>query len=221
LFTVSARRCVADRPDFLSPLLIPMEPDDRIKAQLMTERDLGRTLDRMAQQILELTDPDADNAADAFTLVGMQTRGVHLARRLAARIRESDDVDLPVGMLDVTMYRDDVRLRLNQPQIRETHIPVDLTGRHVVLVDDVVFTGRTARAALDALMDLGRPASIRFLVIVDRGHRELPIATDVVGRRVPTLPGEEVRVRVREVDDREGVWLVETPRPRGDDADSA
>jgi len=146
---------------------------------------------------------------------------VHLARRLAARIRESDDVDLPVGMLDVTMYRDDVRLRLNQPQIRETHIPVDLTGRHVVLVDDVVFTGRTARAALDALMDLGRPASIRFLVIVDRGHRELPIATDVVGRRVPTLPGEEVRVRVREVDDREGVWLVETPRPRGDDADSA
>jgi len=198
-----------------------MEPDDRIKAQLMTERDLGRTLDRMAQQIFELTDPDADNAADAFTLVGMQTRGVHLARRLAARIRESDDVDLPVGMLDVTMYRDDVRLRLNQPQIRETHIPVDLTGRHVVLVDDVVYTGRTARAALDALMDLGRPASIRFLVIVDRGHRELPIATDIVGRRVPTLPGEEVRVRVREVDDREGVWLVETPRPRGDDADSA
>lgn len=198
-----------------------MEPDDRIKAQLMTERDLGRTLDRMAQQIFELTDPDADNAADAFTLVGMQTRGVHLARRLAARIRESDDVDLPVGMLDVTMYRDDVRLRLNQPQIRETHIPIDLTGRHVVLVDDVVYTGRTARAALDALMDLGRPASIRFLVIVDRGHRELPIATDIVGRRVPTLPGEEVRVRVREVDDREGVWLVETPRPRGDDADSA
>ncbi|NBC86189.1 MAG: bifunctional pyr operon transcriptional regulator/uracil phosphoribosyltransferase PyrR [Bacteroidetes bacterium] len=198
-----------------------MEPDDRIKAQLMAERDLGRTLDRMAQQILELTDPDADNAADAFALVGMQTRGVHLARRLAARIREGDDVDLPVGVLDVTMYRDDVRLRLNQPQIRETHIPVDLTGRHVVLVDDVVYTGRTARAALDALMDLGRPASIRFLVIVDRGHRELPISTDIVGRRVPTLPGEEVRVRVREVDDREGVWLVETPRPRGDDADSA
>ncbi|HHP7237710.1 bifunctional pyr operon transcriptional regulator/uracil phosphoribosyltransferase PyrR [Longibacter sp.] len=198
-----------------------MEPDDRIKAQLMTERDLGRTLDRMAQQILELTDPDAGNAADAFTLVGMQTRGVHLARRLAARIREGDDVDLPVGVLDVTMYRDDIRLRLNQPQIRETHIPVDLTGRHVVLVDDVVYTGRTARAALDALMDLGRPASIRFLVIVDRGHRELPIATDIVGRRVPTLPGEEVRVRVHEVDDREGVWLVETPRPRGDDADSA
>ncbi|PEN12737.1 bifunctional pyr operon transcriptional regulator/uracil phosphoribosyltransferase [Longibacter salinarum] len=192
-----------------------MEPDDRIKAQLMTERDLGRTLDRMAQQIIELTDPDVEEAGDAFALVGMQTRGVYLARRLADRIRTQEDIDLPVGVLDVTMYRDDVRLRLNQPQIRETRIPVDLTGRHVVLVDDVAYTGRTARSALDALMDLGRPASVRFLVIVDRGHRELPIASDIVGRRVPTLPGEEVRVRLREIDDREGVWLVETPHPRG------
>ncbi len=190
-----------------------MEPDDRIKAQLMSRRDLGRTLDRMAQQIMELTDPEADPST-SFALIGMQTRGVYLAQRLAQRIQAQDDVDLPVGMLDVTMYRDDVRLRLNQPEIQETHIPVDLTGRDVVLIDDVVFTGRTARSALDALMDLGRPASVRFLVIVDRGHRELPIATDIVGRRVPTLPGEEVRVRVDEIDDREGVWLVETPRPR-------
>jgi pyrimidine operon attenuation protein / uracil phosphoribosyltransferase len=190
-----------------------MEPDDRIKAQLMSRRDLGRTLDRMAQQIMELTDPDVD-PSDSFAIIGMQTRGVYLARRLAQRIRAQDGVELPVGTLDVTMYRDDVRLRLNPPQIQETRIPVDLTGRDVVLVDDVVFTGRTARSALDALMDLGRPASVRFLVIVDRGHRELPIATDIVGRRVPTLPGEEVRVRVDEIDDREGVWLVETPRPR-------
>jgi pyrimidine operon attenuation protein/uracil phosphoribosyltransferase len=124
-------------------------------------------------------------------------------------------VDLPVGVLDVTMYRDDVRFRRSQPQIRATRIPFDITGRHLILVDDVAFTGRTARAALDALMDLGRPASIHFLVIIDRGHRELPIAADIVGREVPTLPGEEVRVRVSEIDDREGVWLVETPRPRG------
>jgi len=190
-----------------------MEPDDRIKAQLMSRRDLGRTLDRMAQQIMELTDPDADPSG-SFAIIGMQTRGVYLAQRLAQRIRAQDGVELPVGTLDVTMYRDDVRLRLNPPQIQETRIPVDLTGRDVVLVDDVVFTGRTARSALDALMDLGRPASVHFLVIVDRGHRELPIATDIVGRRVPTLPGEEVRVRVDEIDDREGVWLVETPRPR-------
>jgi len=197
-----------------------MEPDDRVKAQLMTERDLGRTLARMAQQILEAIDPDAEDPSAAFALIGMQTRGVYLAQRLAERIQEQDGIELPVGALDVTMYRDDVRLRLNQPQVRETRIPVDLTGRHVVLIDDVAFTGRTARAALDAIMDLGRPASIRFLVIVDRGHREIPIAADIVGRRVPTLPGEEVRVRVHEADDREGVWLVETPRPRGDASSS-
>lgn len=198
-----------------------MEPDDRIKAQLMSRRDLGRTLDRMAQQIMELTDPDAD-PSESFALVGMQTRGVYLARRLANRIEAQDNVSLPVGTLDVTMYRDDVRLRLNQPEIQETRIPVDLTGRNVILVDDVVFTGRTARSALDALIDLGRPDSVHFLVIVDRGHRELPIATDILGRRVPTLPGEEVRVRVDEIDDREGVWLVETSRPRsGSRADAS
>lgn len=191
-----------------------MEPDDRIKAQLMTARDLGRTLDRMAQQIFEGIDPEADAPAEDVALVGMQTRGVYLARRLQERIRAQEGLELPVGLLDVTMYRDDVRLRLQQPQIQETRIPFDVTGRTLVLIDDVVFTGRTVRAALDALMDLGRPGSIQFLCIVDRGHRELPIAVDIVGREVPTLPGEEVRVRVEEIDDREGVWLVETPRPR-------
>jgi pyrimidine operon attenuation protein/uracil phosphoribosyltransferase len=188
-----------------------MVSDDRIKAQLMTARDLERTLDRMAQQILELVDPDAENAADQFALVGMQTRGVYLARRLRNRIEAQENIDLPMGMLDVTMYRDDVRMRLAQPHMQETRIPFGVTDRHLVLVDDVVFTGRTGRAALDALMDLGRPASVHFLVIIDRGHRELPIATDIVGREVPTLPNEEVRVRVDEIDDADGVWLVETP----------
>ncbi len=188
-----------------------MVPDDRIKAQLMSARDLGRTLDRMTQQILEFVDPDTPGAGQDFALVGMQTRGVYLARRLQDRIETQEDLDLPLGMLDVTMYRDDVRMRLKQPQMQETRIPFSVTDRHLVLVDDVVYTGRTARAALDALMDLGRPASVRFLVIIDRGHREVPIATDIVGREVPTLPDEEVRVRVDEIDDREGVWLVETP----------
>jgi pyrimidine operon attenuation protein/uracil phosphoribosyltransferase len=187
-----------------------MEPDDNVKAQLMTARDLGRTLDRMAQQIYEGIDPEAP-AADSFALVGMQTRGVYLARRLAERLDEREGVDLPVGVLDVTMYRDDVRRR-RAPEIRTTEIPFDITDRHLILVDDVVFTGRSGRAALDALMDMGRPASVRFLVIVDRGHRELPIAADIVGREVPTLPGEEVRVRVDEIDERDGVWLVETSR---------
>jgi len=186
-----------------------MAPDAARTVQLMTARDLERTLDRMAQQILELVPPDADPAA-AFALVGMQTRGVHLARRLQRRIEKQEAVHLPLGVLDVTMYRDDVRLRFEQRRIRETRIPFDVTDRHLVLVDDVAFTGRTGRAALDALMDLGRPASVRFLVVIDRDHRELPIATDIVGRHVPTLPDEEVRVQVEEVDDKDGVWLVET-----------
>lgn len=192
-----------------------MESPNRIKAQLMSARDLERTLDRMAQQILELIDPAA-GAADQFALVGMQTRGVYLARRLQARIEAQEGLDLPLGMLDVTMYRDDVRMRLEQPRMQETRIPFSVTDRHLVLVDDVVFTGRTGRAALDALMDLGRPASVHFLVIVDRGHRELPIATDIVGREVPTLPHEEVRVGVEEIDDEDGVWLVEAPTPPDD-----
>ncbi|MFB6271378.1 MAG: bifunctional pyr operon transcriptional regulator/uracil phosphoribosyltransferase PyrR [Salinibacter sp.] len=189
-----------------------MSSDDRIKAQLMTARDLGRTLDRMAQQILENIDlGTAHSPADTFAFVGMQTRGVHLARRLQGRIQTEAGIELPLGLLDVTMYRDDVRLRLEQPQIQTTRIPFDVTDRRLVLVDDVVFTGRTGRAALDALMDMGRPASVQFLTIIDRRHRELPIATDLVGREVPTLPNEEVRVRVEEVDDEDGVWLVQTP----------
>lgn len=191
-----------------------MESDDRIKAQLMTARDLERTLDRMAQQILELMNPDVEeDLEESFAIIGMQTRGVHLARRLHGRIEAQEGVDLPLGMLDVTMYRDDVRMRLEQPRMQETRIPFGVTDRHLILVDDVVFTGRTGRAALDALMDLGRPASIHFLVIIDRGHRELPIATDIVGREVPTLPNEEVRVGVEEIDGEDGVWLVEAPSP--------
>ena len=195
-----------------------MSSDDRIKAQLMTARDLRRTLDRMAQQILEPIDPESTPApADTFALVGMQTRGVHLARRLQVRIREQADIELPLGLLDVTMYRDDVRLRLEQPQIQTTRIPFDVTSRHLVLVDDVAFTGRTGRAALDALMDMGRPASVQFLTIIDRQHRELPIAADIVGREVPTLPDEEVRVCVSEVDEEDGVWLVQTSDARRTD----
>jgi pyrimidine operon attenuation protein/uracil phosphoribosyltransferase len=188
-----------------------MEPNDIIKAQLMEARDLDRTLDRMARQIVELIDPEG-LAPAAFGLVGMQTRGVFLARRLQQKIRAVEGLDLPVGVLDATMYRDDFRLRLKQPVVRMTSIPFDVTERHLVLVDDVLYTGRTIRAALDALMDMGRPASVHCLAIIDRGLRELPIRADIVGRVVPTLPGEEVRVRLHECDDREGVWLVENTR---------
>ncbi len=213
---VSSRRSRAFEIRHSKLAIDPVQTDDRIKAQLMSARDLERTLDRMAQQILELVDPDDPEAAAPFAFVGMQTRGVFLAQRLQERIKDQEDVDLPVGTLDVTMYRDDVRMRLAQPHMQETRIPFSVTDRHIVLVDDVVYTGRTGRAALDALMDLGRPASVHFLAIIDRGHRELPIATDIVGREVPTLPNEEVRVRVDEIDEVDGVWLVEAPSPDED-----
>lgn len=188
-----------------------MEPQDRIKAELMDARDLDRTLSRMARQVVEIISPE-ERPGKLFGLIGMQTRGVYLARRLRDKIAEAEGLDVPVGVLDVTMYRDDIRMRLNQPVVRATHIPFDVMDRHLILVDDVLYTGRTARAALDALVDLGRPASVHLLVMVDRGLRELPICADIVGRQVPTFPGEEVRVRLQELDHREGVWLVENPR---------
>ena len=186
-----------------------MEKSDIIKAMLMDERDLDRTLDRMARQIVETFAIDNLGAVNVG-LIGMQLRGVFVARRLKEKILEVENVDIPLGVLDATMYRDDFRLRLKQPTVRETQIDFDITERHLVLIDDVLFTGRTTRAALDALMDMGRPASVKFLVIIDRGLRELPIRADFVGKKVPTLAGEEILVRLREVDDKEGVWLVES-----------
>ncbi len=197
-------------PQYLARLhsLMPMQPfppSDRIKTQLMDEADLGRTLDRMAHQIVEAL---FDESGKRFALVGLQTRGVPLAHRLAARVEALEGVQVPVGVLDATMYRDDVRLRGKPSIVRRTDILFDVNDCHIVLVDDVLYTGRSARAALDALMDIGRPASVRFLCIVDRGLRELPVTADIVGLSVPTLPDERVRVRLHEMDDREGVWLV-------------
>ena len=185
-----------------------MLPGDTIKAHLMDEFDLDRMLNRMARQILELVDPGTD-LESTVGLVGMQRRGVFIAQRLAAKIKEIEGVSVPVGILDANMYRDDYRLSDRRPIIRETHIPFDISGRHIVLADDVLFTGRTTRAALDALMDVGRPSTVTSLVIIDRGLKELPIHADIVGRQVPTIPGEEVRVRLSEIDDEDGVWLVE------------
>lgn len=197
----------------------PPRPDgDTVKARLMDAADLGRTLDRLARQIVEHLDPStgsgqAAEPAERLALVGMQTRGVHLARRLRDRIEAFEGVRLPFGVLDATMYRDDFRRRLRQPVVHPTEIPFDVHDRRLVLVDDVLYTGRTTRAALDALMDLGRPASVRFLALIDRGLRELPICPDFVGRTVPTTPGEEVRVRLAEIDGEDGVWLVERRPP--------
>jgi pyrimidine operon attenuation protein / uracil phosphoribosyltransferase len=144
-------------------------------------------------------------------LIGVQTRGVPLARRLAALIAGATGHEPPVGALDISLYRDDVgpwRPAHHQPVLRDTELPAKVDGKLICLVDDVLFTGRTVRAALDTLMDYGRPMAIRLAVLIDRGHRELPIAADFVGRTVPTALAEDVQVRLRESDGEEGVWLA-------------
>jgi pyrimidine operon attenuation protein / uracil phosphoribosyltransferase len=171
---------------------------------------LTRTLARMAHEILE-RHPDMAQVA----LVGVRTRGVPLARRLARSMKKAAGVEPPVGALDITLYRDDLTTIAPHPVLKGTDIPCSIDGRTVVLVDDVLYTGRTVRAALDELIDFGRPARIRLAVVVDRGHRELPIRADFVGRTVTTAREEVVQVLVREEDGEDGVLLLErTARKR-------
>jgi pyrimidine operon attenuation protein/uracil phosphoribosyltransferase len=168
----------------------------------LTAADISRTVDRIAHQILEKT----EGARDAV-LLGIPTRGFPLARRLAARIATFEDVSIPVGVLDVTLYRDDLRMR-GARAIGKTQIPAaGIDGRLVILVDDVLFSGRTVRAALDALGDLGRPRAVQLAVLIDRGHRELPIRADYVGKNIPTSLVESVRVRLAETDGADEVHL--------------
>ena len=166
-----------------------------LQAQVLDADDLRRAPTRIAHEIVERNHGAAD-----VVLVGLYTRGVAVARRLAEAIERFERVEVPVGVIDVTFYRDDIRLRRVQP-LGPTEVPVDVTDRVVVLVDDVLFTGRTARAALEAVTELGRPRAVQLAVLVDRGHRELPIRADFVGKNLPTKVAEDVRVRLREVDD--------------------
>jgi len=178
------------------------DPPDGGKV-ILADSDLTRVIDRIAHQILEKTSGARDTV-----LLGIPTRGVPLARRLAGRIRTFEGVDVPVGSLDVTLYRDDLRLRAARP-LRPTEVPPGgIDGRRVVLVDDVLFSGRTVRAALDALGELGRPGSVQLAVLVDRGHRELPIRADYVGKNIPTALSESVRVRLTETDGADDVRLL-------------
>jgi pyrimidine operon attenuation protein/uracil phosphoribosyltransferase len=163
---------------------------------ILSGSDLHRVVDRMAHQILEKT-----SGATGTVLLGIPTRGVPLARRLAARIHAFEGIDVPVGGLDITLYRDDLRLQATRA-IGKTELPGGgIDGRRVILVDDVLFSGRTVRAALDALSDVGRPSSVQLAVLVDRGHRELPIRADYVGKNIPTALSEKVRVKLAETDD--------------------
>jgi pyrimidine operon attenuation protein / uracil phosphoribosyltransferase len=184
----------------------------RERQELMDADRLSRTLSRMAHEILE-RHPDIRGTV----LVGVRTRGVPLARRLAARMKEASGFEPPVGALDITLYRDDLTTVGPQPVLKGTDIPTSIDGRTVVLVDDVLFTGRTVRAALDELIDFGRPSRIELAVLVDRGHRELPIHADYAGQTLTTTREEVVQVRLKEEDGDDRVVLLERaalPKPR-------
>lgn len=174
------------------------------KARIMDGEAMERAVRRIAHEIVE-----RNKGTEGLVLVGIRRRGVPLAQRLARYIREFEGVEVPLGVLDITLYRDDLTTRADHPLVHKTEVPVNITDRTVVLVDDVLFTGRTVRSALDALVDLGRPARILLAVLVDRGHRELPIRADFVGKNVPTARREQVEVRVREIDGADEVLIME------------
>jgi pyrimidine operon attenuation protein/uracil phosphoribosyltransferase len=155
---------------------------------------------------------EKNKGSENIVLIGVRTRGEFLAKRIKDKIYEIDKSDLYLGVLDITLYRDDFRTRLKQPEVSVTDISFDLSEKDLILIDDVLYTGRTARAALDALMDLGRPNTIQYCVLVDRGHREMPIIADFVGKNIPTSINEEVKVRMKELDDEDAVYLIESPK---------
>jgi len=165
------------------------------KKVIMTPEDIRRTLARIAHEIIE-----QNKAIEHLILIGMHTRGVPLAKRLAANIEDFHELKIPVGALDIGPYRDDLSSLNPRPILNRTQIPSDINGKSIVLVDDVLYTGRSTRAAMDALIDLGRPRSIQLAVLIDRGHRELPIRADYVGRNIPSSRYEEIQVRLVETD---------------------
>jgi pyrimidine operon attenuation protein/uracil phosphoribosyltransferase len=171
---------------------------------LMDADRIGRTLTRIAHEIVE-----RNKGVEDIALVGVRSRGVPIARRLARALKDITGQDVPTGSLDITLYRDDLMRHAvgPQPVVRRTEIPFSIDAKKILLVDDVLYTGRTTRAALDALIDFGRPKAIQLIVLVDRGHRELPIRADYVGKNLPTTPEESVQVRLQEIDDRDEVML--------------
>lgn len=192
----------------------------KVKSVVLDEKAVDRALTRIAHEILEV-----NKGADDIALIGIVTRGDLLAEELAAKIEQIEGVGVPVGRLDISFYRDDVNLHLS-PEVHYTDIPFDIAGRSIILVDDILFTGRTVRAALDAIMDYGRPKRIELAVLVDRGHRELPIRADFVGKNVPSSLGEQVRLFLEKTDGHTSVEILErlegerigsAPLPRKED----
>jgi pyrimidine operon attenuation protein/uracil phosphoribosyltransferase len=186
------------------------------RGRLLDEGEIRRAVTRIAHEILE-----RNKGAGRLVLAGIAARGDDLARRLAEEIERIEGVRVRVGTLDITFYRDDIGMRAEAPEVHETRIDFDITGTTVVLVDDVLFTGRTVRSAMDALVDFGRPQAIQLAVLVDRGHRELPIRADYVGKNVPTRRDEEVRVRLAETDGEDAVVVGENVPARAGEEERA
>jgi len=179
-------------------------PATREKRQLMTASEIDRTLVRLAHEVLEKTED-----LEQLAFIGIRRRGVPLAQRIAAKIESLEGRQIPVGILDINLYRDDLSTVSTQPVVNSTEIPFSVTGKDIILTDDVLYTGRTVRAALDALFDHGRPARVQLLALIDRGHRELPIEARYVGRVVQTTANEIIEVKFQEIDGTEKVLLVE------------
>lgn len=170
--------------------------------EIYDEMAVKRALTRMTYEIIE-----RNKGIDNLVIAGIKTRGAYLAQRIAKRLEQLEGASVPVGELDISMYRDD-RKHTDDPVVKDSQLQFDITGKHVILVDDVLFTGRTIRAALDALMDQGRPDRINLAVLVDRGHRELPIRPDFIGKNIPTAMDEQVAVYVKEIDGKDGIDLI-------------
>jgi pyrimidine operon attenuation protein / uracil phosphoribosyltransferase len=179
-------------------------PATREKSQLMSASEIDRTLVRLAHEILERT-----SNLDKLAFIGIRRRGVPLAQRLAKKIEDLEHRKVPVGILDINLYRDDLSTVSHQPVLNATDIPFEVTGKDIILMDDVLYTGRTIRAALDALFDQGRAARVQLLVLIDRGHREIPIEAQFTGRMVQTTSNEIIEVKFQEIDSMEKVLLVE------------
>jgi pyrimidine operon attenuation protein/uracil phosphoribosyltransferase len=173
---------------------------------LMTEEDIRRTLARIAHEIIERS-----KSLDNVVLIGMYTRGVPLARRLAQNIQNYSETNVPVGALDIFPYRDDLPQHDIHPKVTRSEIPFSIVGKSVIVVDDVLYTGRSIRAAMDGIIDLGRPQSIQLIVLIDRGHRELPIRADYVGKSVPSAHDEKIAVKLKEIDGLDQVAIISPP----------
>jgi len=173
------------------------------RKKILSKDDIKRTLYRLSHQILEKS-----SSSEEIALVGIQTRGVHLAKRIQSIIKEIEGKEVPLGVLDITLYRDDLTVIGPKPIVKETNLTFDLSDKVVILVDDVLYTGRTVRAALNEIMDFGRPRRVEFLVLVDRGFREVPIRADYVGKNIPTSREEVVEVTLEETDDNDEVVII-------------